>query len=415
LQDTGTPRQRAWYHWLLVLGPGLMVMLADTDAGSVITAAQSGAQWGYSLLLPQILLIPILFGIQEVTVRLGIITRQGHGALIRERFGLGWAVLSAATLFVACMGALITEFSGIAGAGELFGLPRVLTIGCAVALLLALVLTGSYTQAERAGIAMGMLELLFIPAALLAHPSPGALKQGLLTVPLSQPSYVFLLAANVGAVIMPWMIFYQQGAVVDKGLRRADLPMSRWDTLGGAILTQVVMAAVLVSTAATTLGAHGAARSLATVGDIARALAPFPGWNDARLLFGLGLVGAAFVAALVVSLAGAWGICEVFGWRHSLNDPVPHARRFYWLYALAVLGSALMVVFSANLINLAVDIEVLNAMLLPIVLGFLLALEATVLPVSDRMHGWWRYSVWLCAVLVMALGIYITATVFGSL
>src|SRR5579883_533869 len=120
-----------WAHFALVAGPGLVVMLADTDAGSVITAAQSGAQWGYRLLLPQLLLVPILFGIQEVTVRLGIMTRRGHGTLIREHFGFGWALLSALTLFAASMGALITEFSGIAGVGELYGLPRVLTVGAA--------------------------------------------------------------------------------------------------------------------------------------------------------------------------------------------------------------------------------------------------------------------------------------------
>jgi Mn2+/Fe2+ NRAMP family transporter len=410
-----TTGRRALPYWLLALGPGLMVMLADTDAGSVITAAQSGARWGYSLLLPQILLIPILFGVQEVTVRLGILTKRGHGALIREQFGIGWALFSAGTLLLACMGALITEFSGIAGAGELFGLPRFLTVGAATVLLLCVALTGTYGRAEHVGIAIGALELLFIPAALLAHPRAGAMLQGLATVPGTRHGYLFLLAANVGAVIMPWMVFYQQGAVVDKRLRRSDLRISRWDTLIGAIITQVIMGAILVATAATTMAEHGTGTDLSSVGAIARALTPFLGASGARLLFGLGLVGAAFVAALVVSLAGAWGVSEVFGWRHSLNDPVPHARHFYWLYTLAVVTGAVIVLLASNLITLAVDVEVLNAILLPVVLGFLLILEARVLRPADRMRGWWRAAVWTASALVSVLGIYILlATLTGG-
>ncbi len=399
--------------WLGVLGPGVMVMLADTDAGSVITAAQSGAQWGYSLLLPQLLLIPILFGIQEVTVRLGVVTRRGHGTLIRERFGFGWALLSAATLFVACMGAIVTEFSGIGGAGELFGLPRELTVGASVLLLLAVAFSGSYRRAERVGIALGALELLFIPAALLVHPKSTAVVHGMTNLPLGNHAYVYLLAANVGAVIMPWMVFFQQGAVVDKGLRRVDLVMSRWDTLLGSIATQLIMGAVVVASAAT-FAVRGSHASLDTVGSIAHSLAPFLGWDGARIFFGLGLVGASFVAALVVSLAGAWGVSEVFGWRHSLNDPVPHARHFYWLYATAVIGGAALVLCTRNLVNLAVDVEIMNAMLLPIVLGFLLVLEAKALPPADRMRGLHRLGVWGSAAVVCGLGLYIfAATVLG--
>ncbi len=391
--------------WLAALGPGLMVMLADTDGGSVITAAQSGAQWGYGLLLPQVLLIPILFGVQEVTVRLGVVTRQGQGTLIREHFGFGWAAVSAVALFMTCFGALVTEFSGIAGVGELYGLPRSLTVGAAVALLLFVVMSGSYRRAERVGIALGLFELLFIPAALLVHARSGSAVQSAWSMPLSDHRYLFLLAANVGAVIMPWMIFFQQGAVVDKGLRRVDLVISRWDTLLGSIVTQVVMGAVVVATAAT-FARGGVHASLTSVGSIAHALAPFLGWDGARLLFGLGMVGASFVAALVVSLAGAWGMSEVLGWRHSLNDSVLHAHKFYWLYGLAVIGGACIVLFSSDLINLAVNVEVMNAMLLPVVLGFLLILEARVLPCADRMKGGHRAFVWASAALISALGVY---------
>jgi Mn2+/Fe2+ NRAMP family transporter len=147
---------------LAVWGPGLVVMLADTDAGSLITAAQSGAQWGYRMVLPQVILIPILYVVQEMTVRLGIVTGEGHGALIRAWFGRGWAWASAFTLVAAGIGALVTEFAGVAGVGQLFGVSRWLTIPVSTAALLALMFTGSYRRVERIGIAFGGAELAFI-------------------------------------------------------------------------------------------------------------------------------------------------------------------------------------------------------------------------------------------------------------
>lgn len=394
-----------WRLFLSVVGPGLIVMLADTDAGSIVTAGQSGARWGYSMVLPQLILIPILYFIQEITIRLGVVTGEGHGSLIRRHFGLGWALLSASTLFLSSIGALIAEFSGLAGIGELFGVSRWFTIPVATILLVGIAIVGSYNKAERIGIAIGLFELAFIPAAFMAHPNTAEIWRGIKTTPLSHPDYVFLLAANVGAVIMPWMIFYQQGAVIDKQLKPEYLPLARWDTLFGAVLTQVIMLAVVIALAAT-VGKSKSDPALSTVGEIAQGLAPFIGGTGAEVLFGLGVVGAAFTAALVASLAGAWGISEVFGWRHSLNDPVPHARGFYWLYSLAHIAGAALVLASVDLVKLTVDVEVMNAMLLPIVLGFLLVMEAKVLPPVYRMSGLHKYATWLLSGVVIAFGIY---------
>lgn len=397
-----------WALMLAVLGPGLIVMLADTDAGSVITAAQSGAQWGYEMVLPQLILIPILYIIQEITIRLGMVTGEGHGSLIRRHFGLRWALLSASTLFLSSIGALITEFAGIAGVGELFHVSPWCTIPLATALLIGVAVAGSYTKAERIGIGVGLFELAFIPAAIMAHPSGQALWQGLQVLPLNNPQYVFLLAANVGAVIMPWMIFYQQGAVVDKRLRSEHLPMARVDTAIGAIVTQTIMIVVVVALAAVVARLH-TSPELNTVGEIAAGLLPVIGWTGAKVLFGLGILGAAFTAALVSSLAGAWGISEVFGWKHSLSDPVPHAKPFYWAYSLAHIAGAGLVLASINLVALTVDVEVMNAMLLPIVLGFLLLLEAKALPVRYRMKGAYKYTVWSLSAVVIGFGLYMGA------
>jgi Mn2+/Fe2+ NRAMP family transporter len=413
-----TYRERSRRHLifaglLAVWGPGLVVMFADTDVGSLVTAAKSGTQWGYRMILPQLVLIPILYVVMEMTVRLGIHTGKGHAALIRERFGQRWALLSAGTLVASGIGALITEFAGVAGVGELFGVPRALTVPVAAAFLIGIALTGSYRRAERIGVALGLAELVFIPAMVMAHPSLHAIGHGLSQLPLRNSSYVELLAANVGAVIMPWMIFYQQGAVIDKGLLPRHIRSERRDTAVGAVLTQLIMIAVVLAFAAT-VGLHHRGVALNTVRDMSSALQPFLGAIGAKVLLGGAVLGAGLVAALVASLAGAWGISEVFGWTHTLNErPNRHSTKFYVTYALAhVLGAAL-VLFSVNLIHLIIVIEVMNALLLPIVLGFLLALEARALPAEHRMSGSYRFMTTALCLLVVAFSLYMLPASLG--
>src|SRR5579863_9667781 len=192
-------------RFLAVLGPGLVVMLADTDVGSIITAGQSGVQWGYRLLLLQAILIPILYMVQELTVRLGVFTGRGHGELIKASFGPAWAWLSVAGLAVATAGALLTELSGVAGVGELYGVPRWVSLALAAGALLLIVITGSYRRVERAAIAIGLFEFAFFGVAWAAHPHLGAIMRQSVQLPLADRGYLYLVAANIGAVIMPWM------------------------------------------------------------------------------------------------------------------------------------------------------------------------------------------------------------------
>ncbi|MGH7978825.1 MAG: NRAMP family divalent metal transporter, partial [Limisphaerales bacterium] len=224
------PPTPLWKLALVMFGPGLVVMLADTDAGSTIVAAQSGAQWGYRLLLLQVLLMPILYVVQELTVRLGLNTHKGHGELIAEHFGKGWAWLSASTLLVSCVGAMLTEFSGIAGVGLLFGVSPWISISLTVIFLVVVVTTGSYRRVELVAMLIGLFELAFVAAVFVSHPSGTAMLHDLAHIPLNDRQYLFLLASNVGAVIVPWMIFYQQSAVVDKGLDISHIKPARWDT-----------------------------------------------------------------------------------------------------------------------------------------------------------------------------------------
>jgi Mn2+/Fe2+ NRAMP family transporter len=392
-------------RFVAVLGPGLVVMLADTDVGSIITAGQSGVQWGYRLLMVQLVLVPILYMVQELTVRLGIFTGRGHGELIKETFGRFWAWVSVGGLAIATVGALLTELSGVAGVGELYGVSRWITLPLAAGGLLLIVLTGSYRRVERAAIAVGLFEFAFFGVAWAAHPDLTAVATQAVQIPVADHDYMYLVAANIGAVIMPWMVFYQQSAVADKKLRPEHFTAARWDTALGALITQLVMAAVLVAAAAT-LAPHGAKPDLATVGDLSTALTPYLGIGIGRLVFGLGIIGAGMVAAIVSSLALAWGLGEVTGYRHSLEHHPLEARWFYGVYALAVVGATLAVAIAPNLVSLNVGVQVMNAFLLPLVLGFLIALAARALPPAYRLKGWYLWVVIAVSSVTCVLGVF---------
>jgi NRAMP (natural resistance-associated macrophage protein)-like metal ion transporter len=397
-----------WKTFLAVMGPGLVVMLADTDVGSIITAAQSGVQWGYRLLLLQLILMPVLYIVQELTVRLGIFTGKGHGELIRNTFGAGWAWVSVSGLGVATIGALISEFSGVAGVGELFGIPRAASLGLVTLILLAIVLTGSYRRVERVAIALGLFELAFFVVAWRAHPRGAELASGLVHMPVRDSAYLYLVAANIGAVIMPWMIFYQQSAVADKKLRACHYRHAQWDTAFGSVITQAVMAAVLLAAAATIGKMHAGAAdaSLNSIGDISKMLVPTLGANIGRVVFGFGTIGAAMVAAIVVSLASAWGFGEVTGYRHSLEHHPLEAPWFYGIYALAVVGGAVVVDLVPNLVALNIGVQVMNALMLPLVLGFLVLLAFKALPPEHRLSGPYAWLVIAVSVLTAGLGVY---------
>jgi Mn2+/Fe2+ NRAMP family transporter len=390
---------------MAVFGPGFVVMLADTDVGSVITAGQSGAQWGYRLLALQLGLVPILYMAQELTVRLGIFTGRGHGELIRVTFGPIWGWISATGLGLATTGALLTEFSGVAGVGELYGVPRFATLPIAALSLLAVVLTGSYRRVERAAIILGLFEFAFFFVVWVAHPDPAAVLAGSLSIPYDNPAWQYLAAANIGAVVMPWMIFYQQSAVADKRLGPEHYTAARWDTAIGALLAQLIMASVLVACAAT-IGARRPATSLVSVGDMAAALTPFLGVTVGNLVFGAGVLGAAMVAAIVCSLAFAWGLGEVSGHRHSLEHHPLEAPWFYGVYAACVVGGAFVVAVWPDLVALNVGVQVMNALMLPLVLGMLIALSLRALPPAHRLRGVYLWIVMVVAALTSALGVF---------
>lgn len=401
-----TVKRNALMAYLAVMGPGLVVMLADTDAGSLITAAQSGAQWGYGLLLAQIILIPIVFMVQELTIRLGVVTKKGHGELIEHHFGRGWAWLSVSTLMIACIGAIVCEMSGIAGVGLMWGIPEWASTGAMALFLIIVAITGTYRRVERIAIAIGLFQGVFLITMIMSNPEPRQIAEGLATFPVTNPNYMFLIAANIGAVVMPWMIFYQQSATVDKGLTIKDMEDSRIDTAVGSVVTQLIMIAMLVTTAATLWATNEGGVDLNTVEQISDALTPHLGYDAGRILFSLGMSGAALVAAIVVSLTAAWGMGEITGYRRSLGDGVKGAPWFYVVYVIVLAIGMAVVLSGVNLIDVNIFVQVINALLLPIVVGFLVVLSIKALPEKYRLKGPYMWVVIVVSTIMCMLGVY---------
>jgi Mn2+/Fe2+ NRAMP family transporter len=403
---------RSWRRILATVGPGLVVMLADSEAGSVIAASQSGARWGYRLLALQFLLIPVLYASQELALRLGLTTGQGLGELIRARLGRGWALLATATLALSCLGALLTQMSGLAGVGQLFGSPPWATIAVTVTVILATVSTGSYRAVERVALALGIAELAFLVVAWRSHPDLGRVLDQVGQQPLAESDYLYLLAANLGTCVMPWTLFYQQAAVIDKGLSTADLKLARIDTLIGAFACQTITAAVLVA-AASTLGGHAGGNSLSSVAQIATAFSAALGTSIGHLVFAIGLTGGALLASIVVCLTVAWTLGEITGFHHSLEQRPFEAPWFYGAFALILLAGAAIVASGIDLVGLAIASGVANALLLPIVLLLLWRLGREAPAPEHRLQG--TAAAWTALLFTSAAAIGLYAAVRGLL
>ncbi len=303
------------------------------------------------------------------------------------------------------LGALITEYVGVASISELFGITRWVSVPLAMIFLVVLVVSGSYRRVERVAILVGLFELLLIPAALLSHPNWGALGRSMTSQPLLNANYRFLLAVNVGAVIMPWMVFYQQSAVIDKKLDKGNLRVARMDTLLGAVVTQIIMIAVIIATASASTHARTTLQEN-SVANIVDSLQPLLGSLGAKVLVGLGIGGAGLIAAIVVSLAGAWGVGEALGVKKSLDLRFGEAKGFYSVFIAANVIGAGVVLSGISLIGVTLDIELLNALVLPLVLVFLLLIERAALPVEYRMKGAHRVVAWALVLLVVAFGLF---------
>ncbi len=368
-----------------VLGPGIITMIADNDAGGISTYAVTGSKYGFNLLWVFFILIPMAYYIQEMTVRLGAVTKRGHAEAIFDGFGKFWGWFSIFDLGIVNWLTLITEYIGMTAAMSMFGVPPLVTCIGVTAILMAVVMTGRYWTFEKITLAFCIFNLVYIPAAIWAMQTPTAPGWGAVAEGFYWPQFpqgitgdlLFIIMANIGTTITPWQIFFQQSAVVDKGLDIHDVKFGKIDTFAGSFFTGVVAIFIIIATGAAFFYHHPPI-IVQDASQTANALVPLlPGreGNWARILFAIGLFDAGFLGALCISLSTSWAVGEVFGWAHSLNKSVKDAPWFYVIYLLT-LGTAAAVVLipGAPLITITMFVQVVAVTLLPAALMFLILL-----------------------------------------
>ena len=407
-----------WMWWLLtflfVIGPGLIVMVADNDAGAVSTYIQAGAQYGTRLLWVLLLLWPMTYFIQEMVVRLGIATGKGHAAMIFERFGPWWGFFSLADLELVNFLTLVTEFAAIALAVQHLGISPYLGVPIAAVGLLFMVLTGSYLHWEHIVLVLCSMDLGWLWIASRMRPSldelvhntfvPGIPAGGL------TGNLVFLLIALVGTTIAPWQLFFQQSCIADKKLRFSEINSERMDTfVGGCVTVSMAACMEIAGRYALRHGVHF--DDPAQMADALRALLG----NGIRIAILLLMINAAVVGATTISLASAWAYGEVRGWPHSLQLPFKQAKGFYITYlACVVLAAAIVLIPRAPLQLIIVGVQVLAGIMLPSAIIFLQLLLNDKELLGDYVNKPWNNIVnWIIIIVLFALSLVLATQVIA--
>src|SRR5271157_6288091 len=417
LSDTDRPRtlKTRLATLLAIVGPGIIVMVGDNDAGGVSTYAQAGQNYGYSLMWVLLLLIPVLIVNQEMVVRLGAVTGVGHARLINERFGRGWGWFSVGDLFLLNFLTLVTEFIGISLVADYFGISKYVVVPTAAVALVAIMATGSFRRWERAMFVFIAISFLQVPMVLLAHPQWGHAAYHLV-VPGVQGGVssdaVLLIIAMVGTTVAPWQLFFQQSNVVDKRITPRFMGYERADTVLGAFV-------VIIGAAALLMTGDWAARSTDTVGGFidAGAIAHLLGQHSEVLgsVFAIVLIDASIIGAAAVTLATSYAFGDVFGLKHSLHRGFADAKQFYLSYtAMVVFAAAIVLIPGAPLGLITTAVQALAGLLLPSASVFLLLL------CNDReVLGPWVNRTWLnwvaafiVSTLLLLSGILMATTLF---
>jgi NRAMP (natural resistance-associated macrophage protein)-like metal ion transporter len=398
--------RRTWRRRVLTLaaivGPGIIVMVGDNDAGGVSTYAQAGQDFGYSLLWTLLLLIPVLIVNQEMVVRLGAVTGVGHARLIAERFGRFWGWFSVGDLFLLNFLTISTEFVGISYAGEYFGFSPFVVVPLAAAILIGITVSGNFRRWERAMFVFLFASLLVLPLALLSHPDPGAVVKGFLKPGIAggfTSNSALLIIAIVGTTVAPWQLFFQQSNVIDKRITPRWLEYEKADTVIGAFVVVVGASAIMMATASAFTGTSD-------FGNFQNALSIAKSLNVhiSRLvgaIFALLLFDASIVGASAVTLATSYAFGDIFGLRHSLHRGVREAKLFYGSYtAMVAVAAAIVLIPGAPLGLFTTAVQALAGILLPSATVFL------VLLCNDRaVLGPWVNKAWLNAVAAFIVGV----------
>jgi Mn2+/Fe2+ NRAMP family transporter len=362
--------------FLAFLGPGLIAANAGNDAGAVATWSSVGARYGYGLLWALVLVTIALAVVQEMCARMGAATGEGLSDLIRERFGVRGSAFAMSTLFFANVLITISEFAGIAAACELIGISKYIAVPLAAIGIWLIVTRGSYERVEKIFLFMAFAFFAYPIAAVLAHPYWGdVLHHTFVPTVYLNATYFQLLVGAVGTTITPYMQLFIQSSVAEKGIQMEDYPAERLETYGGSIFAGIVVASIVIATGATVYAAsHGAGVQINDATQAAMALVPFLG-RFAPILFMVGLLGASLLAAAVVPLATAYSVCESFGFERGVSYSFKDAPIFQGLFTgMIALGALVALIPGLPLIPLIVVAQIINGMLLPILLVFILRL-----------------------------------------
>jgi Mn2+/Fe2+ NRAMP family transporter len=377
--------------WLLI-GPGVLVFLGENDAPSMLSYSADGARYGIGFFIPFVVLTFVMgFVVQEMTLRLGAVTHRGHAELIFDRFGKFWGFFAMGDLVVGNFLTLVTEFIGIRAGLGFFGIRPTIAIGGALVMVAAAITTGRYWTWERITMGLAIFNGLFIPAAILARPNWQAVGHALVTwkpFPAgNQYEILLLILATIGATVTPWMLFFQQSAVVDKGMQPRDINAGRFDTLLGVLLASVFAIAAILATAP--LFHHGINAADFQAAQFAEALEPLIGHTGAAL-FALGIFEAGMVAAIAISTSSAYAFGEVLQTGHSLNRPLRDAWPFYLvLLGSASAAAALVLIPNFPLEFVVLTVNVIAVLAMPPALAFLLLLVNDPEVMGEYVNGTW--------------------------
>ncbi|ADW68611.1 Nramp family divalent metal transporter [Granulicella tundricola] len=411
-----------WKSWrvriilfLAVLGPGFITANVDNDAGGIFTYSQAGAAYGYTLLWTMIPITLALIVVQEMCARMGVVTGKGLSDLIREEFGLRMTFVVLMLLVVVNFTNVITEFSGIAGSMSLFHLSKYVSVPVCAVLVWALVVKGDYKKVEKIFLIASVFYIAYIIAGVLSEPNWHAALVETVKLPprnvWGDKSYVYTTVAVIGTTITPWMQFYLQSSIVEKGVSVKQYKASRLDVIVGSIFTDVVAWFIVVACAAT-LFTHGI-KDIPDASVAAQAMKPLAG-DYAFILFAAGLFNASLFAASILPLSTAYTVCEGMGFESGLDKTFKEAPFFYWFYTLLIaLGAAVVLIPNFPMLKVAILSQVLNGLLLPVVLIFMLRLiNKHELMGKYTNTVWLNVVAWATAIIVIGLS---AVMVFNSL
>lgn len=358
--------------FLSIMGPGIITASADNDAGGIATYATAGASYGYELLWMLFLMTFSLGVVQEMNARMGAVTGKGLSDLIREQFGVKMTLFAMFVLLIANIATTIAEFAGIAASMEIFGVTKYISVPIAAAVIWILVVKGSYKKVEQVFLGLCFIFITYVISGFLVHPPWDTIALKTFTPSFRFEShYLLVFIGTIGTTITPWMQFYIQSSVVDKGVTLKDYKYTRADVLFGAFVTSFVAFFIIVATAATL---HKAGIQISTVKDAAIALQPLAG-KGASYLFAIGLFGASMLAGTVLPLTTAYAICEAFGMESGVSKRFDEAPVFFWLYTVVIfLGAGFVLIPKVSLILVMLVSQDVNGILLPIILIFMLKL-----------------------------------------